>query len=43
MLTAVRAVLRGSSEVGWKGGEEFRKVSRDRVIRPYYKYHTVVP
>jgi hypothetical protein len=42
MLTAVRAALRGSFEVGWRG-EEFRKVSRDRVIRPYYKYHTVEP
>lgn len=42
MLTAVRAVFRGSSKVGWKG-EEFRRDSRDRVIRPYYKYHTVAP
>ena len=42
MLTAVRAVLRGSSEVVGKG-KEFRKVSTDRVIRPYYKYHTVEP
>lgn len=40
MLTAVRAVFERSSEVG-RMGEGFRKVSRDRVIRPYYKYHTV--